>query len=102
VRVRIANSKAMPSITYQSVRKKVYPIDVIKVSGDGIKVVSWGKITNVYTDQVNYKPYKPEVQFCQVPGFGKVEYQFLVSGKGKLELEFTSRKAGRLHKTIDL
>ena len=77
-------------------------MDVIKVSGNGIKVVSGGKITNVYTDQVNYKPYKPEVQFCQVPGFGKVEYQFLVSGKGKLEVEFTSRKAGKIQKTIDL
>lgn len=102
VRVRLTNSKAMPSISYHSVRKKVYPMDMIKISGNGIKVVSGGKITNVYTDQVTYKPYKPEVQFCQVPGFGKVEYQFLVSGKGKLELEFDSRKAGKIKKTIDL
>ncbi len=102
IRVRLTNNKAIPSITYHTVKDKVYPMDVIKLSGKGVNVVSGGKITNLYFDKVSYKKYKPEVQFCQVPGFGKVEYQFLVSGKGELKISYESRKAGKLKKTIDL
>ena len=51
---------------------------------------------------MNYKEYKPEVQLCQVPGFGKVEYQFLVSGKGNLIIEYESRKAGKIKKQVKL
>ncbi len=102
VRVRLVNSKAIPSMTYSAVRKKLYPQDMLRVSGNGVKVVSGGRLTDVYTDRVTYKEYKPEVQFCQVPGFGKIEYQFLISGKGKVQFDFTSRKAKDVSKTIDL
>jgi hypothetical protein len=102
VRVRLVNSKAIPSMTYSSVQKKRHPQDMLKVSGSGIDVVSGGKLNNVYRDQVTYKEHKPEVQFLQVPGFGKVEYQFLVSGKGKIKVEYTSLKAKNISKTIDL
>jgi hypothetical protein len=102
VRVRLSNDKAMPSITYHTVRDKVYPMDMLTISGTSVEVVSGGKIVNRYTDQVSYKEKKPEVQFCQVPGFGMVEYQFLVSGKGRLKIRFESRKAGTVEQTLDL
>ncbi len=102
VRVRLVNSKAIPSMTYSAVRKKLYPQDMLRVSGNGVKVVSGGRLTDVYTDRVTYKEQKPEIQFCQVPGFGKIEYQFLISGKGKVQIDFTSRKAKDVSKTIDL
>ncbi len=102
VRVRLANSKAIPSISFHSVKNKIYPMDMIKVSGENVKVVSGGKIKNIYRDQVDYKEFKPEIQFCQVPGFSKVEYQFLISGKGKVKINYESRKAGKLSKTSDL
>ncbi len=102
VQVRLLNDKAMPSITYHCVKSKVYPMDILRVNGDNIKVISGGKITNIYTDQVSYKPKKPEVQFCQVPGFGYIDYQFLVSGKGEMKISFESRKAGKVYKSIKL
>ncbi len=102
VRVRLLNSKAIPSMTYAAVRKGLYPQDMLKVTGNGVKVVSGGRLTDVYRDRVSYKEYKPEIQFCQVPGFGKIEYQFLISGKGKVKIDFTSRKAKDVSKTVDL
>ncbi len=102
IRVRLSNSKAMPSIAYQVVKDKNYPMDILKAGGSSVKIVSGGKLNDAFTDQVSYKKYKPEVQFCQVPGFGKVEYQFLISGKGKVTLSFDSRKAGKITKIIDL
>jgi hypothetical protein len=102
VRVRLNNKNAMPSISYQSVKNKLYPLDQITVKGSGAKVISGGKITDIYLDKVDYKEYKPEIQFCQVPGFSKVEYQFLVSGKGNLEINYNSVKAGIIKKEVSL
>ena len=65
-------------------------------------MVSGGVLTDIYMGLVDYKEYKPEVQLCQVPGFGKVEYQFLVSGKGDVEIRYESRKAGKISKVVPL
>ena len=100
IRVRLSNSKAMPSVSYKMIKNNVYPKDILTISGNGIEVVAGGEILNKYTDKVNYKEHKPEVQFLQVPGFGHVEYEFLVSGNGKLKLGYISRKAG--NKSIEV
>ncbi|MFN2378966.1 MAG: M14 family metallopeptidase [Bacteroidales bacterium] len=102
LRVRLVNSNAMPSVLYQTIEHNLYPKDIITVSGTSAKVVTGGKIVDIYRDRVEYKEHKPEVQFCQVPGFGKVEYQFLVSGRGKVEIKHDSRKAGTRSVTVEL
>jgi hypothetical protein len=102
VRVRLSNAKAMPSLTYNAIRKKIQTLDIVKLSGKNIKVVSGGKLTDPYNEIVNYKKDKPEVQFCQVPGFGKIEYQFLVSGNGALNVDYQSLKAGKRQEIITL
>ncbi len=96
VRVRLLNSKAISSITYQAVRLKAHPQDHLLISGNNIEVLAGGRITDIYTNQVSYKEYKPELQFMHIPGFGRLEYQFLISGKGKIKLEYTSVKAKNL------
>lgn len=95
LRVRLTNSKAMPSMTHKSVKNKLYPKDILSVTGDHITVVAGGEIENRYTDEVRYKEHKPEVQFVQVPGFGHVEYEFMISGRGNVNIAYHSRKAGR-------
>jgi len=102
VRVRLANANAMPSMAFNAVQKKVFPRDTLKVSGPAIKVVAGGPLIDQYQDRVEYKPYRPEVQMLQVPGSGKVEFQFLISGKGTVTFDYASRKAGRLAKTVEL
>jgi hypothetical protein len=102
IRVRLTNSKAMPSITYQMVRNKLHPKDIITVTGRNATVVAGGEISDRYTDRVSYKEHKPWVQFTQVPGFGHVEYEFLVSGKGTVTIDYTSQKAGRRSLEVEL
>ena len=102
VRVRLVNKRAMSSMLYLSVNHNLYPKDILSVSGNNAKVVSGGLLTDPYRGTVNYKEHKPEVQFCQVPGFSKVEYQFIISGKGKVELNYSSRKARDISQTIEL
>ncbi|TSA38579.1 MAG: hypothetical protein D4R64_02715 [Porphyromonadaceae bacterium] len=57
IKVRLANSKAVSSITYQSVHLKINPMDYLKLDGKNIRVVAG-----------------PEIQFFQIPSFGQVEY----------------------------
>jgi len=102
VRVRLTNSKAIPTMTYQAQKVKLYPKDILKAGGKGIKVIAGGVIRDSYKDEVSYKEKRPEVQFLVVPGFGKVEYEFIVSGSGNLTLDYRSRHAGKILKTIRL
>ena len=93
VRVRLVNSKAISSITYQAVRDKIHPQDQLLISGKNIEVLAGGLLTDPYTNKVNYKEHKPELQFMHIPGFGRLEYQFIIKGKGEIELEYKSVKA---------
>jgi hypothetical protein len=102
VRVRLVNGGAIPSVTYETIQNKWYPIDKLSVAGRSANVVSGGVLTDAWMNLVSYKEFRPEVQMCQVPGFGKVEYQFLVSGKGEIEIKYESRKAGTVSKVVAL
>jgi hypothetical protein len=102
LRTRLANAKAMPTMTYLAQRTKIYPKDTLKVSGARAKVVAGGLLSDPYTDLVSYKKYRPEVQFLVVPGFGKADYQFLVQGKGEITIRYESRHAGTLEKKVKL
>jgi hypothetical protein len=102
IRVRLVNKGAMPSVTYMTVKHKLYPMDMLSVSGPDAKVAAGGKINDIYLNLIDYKEYKPEMQFCQVPGQGKVEYQFLVNGKGNIDIKFESRKAGTITQSVPL
>jgi hypothetical protein len=102
VRTRLANGKAMPTMTYLAQRTKLYPKDSLKVSGPAAKVVAGGVLNDPYTDLVSYKKYRPEIQFLVVPGFGKTDYQFLVQGKGEVTVRYESRHGGTLEKKVKL
>jgi len=100
VRIRLSNRKALPSMTYEAVKNKLHPQDMLKVTG--VKVVAGGELTDPYMDKVNYKEHQPEIQYLTVPSYGKTDYQFLVEGKGTMELEYKSVKAKNLKASVDL
>ncbi len=101
IRTRLVNSKAMPSMSYQAQRDRLYPLDQLMVSGEKAKVVAGGLLTNADLDRVSYKKYRPEIQFLVVPGFGRVEHQFLVEGRGGVTIRYASRHGGTLEKKIE-
>ena len=100
IRVRLSNKTAIPSMTYQAGTNKVHPKDILKVSG--AKVVAGGELTDSYFDKVNYKDHKPEIQFLTVPSYGKIDYQFIVEGKGEVGIEYISLKAKNLKTSVKL
>ncbi len=101
VRVRITNTGSIPTMTFNAVQRKIYPQDMMKVSGRQIRVISGGPASGLF-DEVTYKSYRPEVQFLQVPGNSKVDVQFLLAGKGEATFSYESRKAGKISKSVTL
>jgi hypothetical protein len=102
VRVRLVNGGSIPSFTHTAIQRKLHPQDQLKVSGAGVKVVAGGRVSGVPIETVAYKANKPELQFLQVPGDGKVEFEFLLSGKGEVTVAYQSVKAGKVAKTVTL
>ncbi len=100
VRVRIKNNKGISSMTAQAFKDKLYSKDALKVTG--AKVIAGGKLTDFRLNKVNYKENKPEIQFFAMPGNSKVEYQFLIEGKGEVKFEYNSRKAKNVSTSVKL
>ncbi len=93
VRIRLLNDNAIPTLTYQSLKNKSHRKDILKVSGASIDVVAGGELKDAHMNKALYKEHKPQIQFIHMPGFGKVEYQFLISGKGSIAVDYSSLKA---------
>jgi len=102
IRVQLANGGGLPTRTFQAVQKKNGAPDILKASGPAVKVVAGGIVTDPSRLEVSYKPRRPEVQFVHVPGYGKTEFLFLISGKGDVTFSFASLKAGAVERTVTL
>ena len=102
IRTRLTNSKAIPTMSYHAQKVKLYPEDMLTVTGQNAQVLAGGKLTNIFRNETSYKKHRPGLQFLTIPGFGKVEHQFLVSGKGKVTIKYSSRHAGKREKTVEL
>ena len=102
VRIRLKNAKGLPSMSYKAISSKLYTQDMLSVTGAGTKVVAAGKITDLRTNKVSYQEHKPEIIYTSVPSYGYSEFQFLVEGKGEIKINYNSRKAGSLNKTLKL
>jgi len=102
VRTTLKNTKAIPTMSALSKKHKMYPQDMLSITGKGIKVIAGGLLLDKYRDQVIYKEHRPELQFLIVGGFGKVSHQFLISGSGTVQIKYKSRHAGTIKKNIVL
>lgn len=100
VRVRLVNSKGLPSMSAQARKLKLHPQDMLRVTG--ARVVAAGRITDLKNNRVEYQEHRPGIVFTSVPGYGFAEYQFLVEGKGELKITYTSQKAADLVKTVQI
>ena len=72
------------------------------MGGPAAKVVAGGRLLDPDLDKAAYKKDRPELQFLTVPGFGKVEHQFLVEGAGEITVRYVSRHGGRRTRTVKL
>lgn len=102
VRTRLSNSRIVPSMSAQAVKNGIYPRDMLKVSGKGVRVLAGGVLTDPWLGETSYKEHRPELQCLVVPGSGKIEHQFLVEGTGEIKISYESCHAGRRERTVIL
>ena len=100
IRVRLQNKKGLPTMSAYAVKSKLYPLDILKVTGG--KVVAGGVLTDNRLNKVSYKEKKPEIQFLSVPGYGIAEFQFLIEGKGEVTFNYESQKAQKRTAKVNL
>ena len=100
VRVRLSNKKGLPSMSAYSVKTKLMPMDLLKVTGG--KVIAGGVLLDNRLNKVSYKEKKPEIQFLSIQGYGVNEYQFLINGKGEVTFSYESVKANDTKITVKL
>lgn len=93
VRIRLINSNALPTLSFMSLKNNMHRKDILKVSGPAVTVVAGGELKDAHMNKAVYKEHKPQLQFIHIPGFSKVEYQFLLTGKGNVIVDYSSLKA---------
>ncbi len=87
-------------MTANAVKTKIHALDMLKVTGG--KVIAGGKLIDNRLNKVDYKEKKPEIQFLAIPGYGVLEYQFLIEGKGEVSFSYESLKAKNASATMKL
>ena len=102
IRIRASNAGAIPTISGRSVRYNIVRKDILSVGGGGIEVVSGGIVEDLELDNVRYIEHHPSMIFTSVPSFGKRDLQWIVKGKGKVEVRFDSMKAANRTLTVEL
>jgi len=102
--VSVKNTRVTPTISSQAIQKKLHRTDRLKVEGQNIKLVAAGRLFDKYrgiTSKVKTRDNYIWVE-SGVPSFGRVEYRFLVEGKGNIKLIYDSLKGGYYTKSVTL
>jgi hypothetical protein len=104
VDVSVKNTRVTPTMSAMAVQNKLHRADRFKIEGRAVKLVAAGRLYDEYrgiTGKVKTRENSIWVE-NGVPSFGRVEYRFLVQGKGSLKLVYDSLKGGYYTKSVTL
>jgi hypothetical protein len=104
VDVSVKNTRVTPTMSAMAVQNKLHRADQFKIEGQNIKLVAAGRLFDQYrgiTGKVKTRDNSIWVE-NGVPSFGRVEYRFLVQGKGSVKLVYDSLKGGYYTKSVTL
>ena len=104
VDVSMKNTRVTPTMSARAVQSKLHRPDRFKIEGQNIKLVAAGRLYDEYrgiTSKVKTRDNSIWVE-SGVPSFGRVEYRFLIQGKGSMKIVYDSLKGGRYVKSMTL
>ena len=97
--VTVENQRLMPTRTAQDVDHQISPPDVVSIQGDGIKVISSGRITDRFFKRVEAVECRPErVELETISGMDAARVQFILQGSGHFTVTVDSARGGLLRK----
>jgi hypothetical protein len=101
--VTVENQRLMPTRTAQDVDHQISPPDIVSVKGDGIKVLSSGRVTDRFFQRAETVECRPErVELETISGMEAVRVQFVLEGRGPFTVTVDSARGGLLHKEASL
>ena len=104
VDVSMKNTRVTPTMSARAVQSKLHRADRFKIEGQNIKLVAAGRLYDKYrgiTGKVKTRENSIWVE-SGVPSFGRVEYRFMIEGKGSVKLVYDSLKGGHYTKSMTL
>ncbi len=103
IRVFIENERAIPTRTMHAVSKNIGSPDYVRIKGKSIKVLSGGIVVDPVMDKVNWQEKNPEnIRIDSINGNSGVFVEWIVKGKGKIEIYYTSEKGGKIYRNLSL
>jgi len=101
--VTVENQRMMPTRTAQDVDHQISPPDIVSIKGDGIKVLSSGRVTDRFFQRAEAVECRPErVELETISGMEAVRVQFILQGRGPFTVTVDSARGGLLHKDASL
>jgi hypothetical protein len=101
--VTVENQRMMPTRTAQDVDHQISPPDIVSIKGDGIKVLSSGRVTDRFFKRAEAVECRPErVELETISGMEAVRVQFILQGSGPFTVTVDSARGGLLHKDASL
>jgi hypothetical protein len=97
--VTVENQRLMPTRTAQDVDHQISPPDIVSIQGDGIEVLSSGRVTDRFFQRAETVECRPErVELETISGMEAVRVQFILQGRGPFTVTVDSARGGLLHK----
>jgi hypothetical protein len=101
--VTVENQRLMPTRTAQDVDHQISPPDIVSIKGDGIEVLSSGRVTDRFFQRAETVECRPErVELETIGGMEAVRVQFILQGRGPFTVTVDSARGGLLHKEASL
>jgi hypothetical protein len=96
--VTVENQRMMPTRTAQDVDHQISPPDVVSIQGEGVKVISSGRVTDRFFKRVEAVECRPErVELETISGMEAARVQFILQGGGRFTVTVDSARGGLLH-----
>jgi hypothetical protein len=102
--VRMRNTRVMPTMSAQTIAKKLYRADVLRLATKDARLVAAGELTDADRGLTKALDVRSNGVFVErgVQGFGIRELRLLVRAKGSVTLVYDSLKGGTYEKAVTL
>ncbi|MFC1726841.1 M14 family zinc carboxypeptidase, partial [candidate division KSB1 bacterium] len=104
INVSIRNERIIPSVAAHAANKNLHRGDIAKIEGNNIEILLAGIVQNKWTGEIDAIDKRPQRILLKngISGNSTKIIQWIVKGRGKVNISFDSLKGGKLFKSFEL
>lgn len=96
VRARAVNAGGLPTLSAHARAKRLCRHDLFTIGGERLEVLGGGIVRDVHLGVVDPASFRPERLETFIPGLGAREAEWIVRGRGTVEVGYDGLKCGRV------